>query len=315
MKYIINHDEFIKLYEQNLSDSKIAKVLNVPRKNVNIYRLSLGLKSKVYKTLTDEEKQKVSTCYESGMKAYEICKRFNISHTVVKNAKHKGRKVKENVFSDIDNEEVQYWLGWLASDGCITDYNRIYIGLQGSDIEVLENFKLFLKTPDLKITTGKYRNKFDYCTLSFRNTEIAQYLKDLGITERKSKTLETNFPITFAYLRGYIEGDGYIDSKRNRIQIGSSSEKHTYQIYDFLTENNIKSSVYKTDKDRKSTFYTIEINTNKDVLHLVCLLYFNACTYLTRKYNNAYQIRNNLMKIRQIQGTSMKNPEPSLDKE
>lgn len=47
-----------------------------------------------------------------------------------------------NPFENLENKEVQYWLGWLASDGCITG-NRIIISLQRQDRDVLEKFCSF----------------------------------------------------------------------------------------------------------------------------------------------------------------------------
>ena len=58
------------------------------------------------------------------------------------NTKYKDMKklIDYNPFEDLTNEDVQYWLGWLASDGCVVG-NRISLSVQRRDRDILEKLK------------------------------------------------------------------------------------------------------------------------------------------------------------------------------
>ena len=51
--------------------------------------------------------------------------------------------------------------------------------------------------------------KFEMYQVSFRNKEIVEYLNSLGFKENKTFTFIPNFKITWDYIRGVFEGDGY----------------------------------------------------------------------------------------------------------
>lgn len=248
--------------------------------------------------------------YNLGLTYKELTEKYKISKVIINNTflsknipiiKRRRKsilkpntQIKTNPFQDLNNFEVLYWLGWLASDGSISG-TRIGLGVQEKDIEVLENFIKFLNYPIKikKIKKSINEKEFIGYRIAFRNFEIVNYLKQLGITERKSKTLKINFDLTFDFLRGFIEGDGYIDSKRNRIQISCASESMIYQIKNFLLENNITSSIYYSEKYK---LYSFQVYKHSSVLQLIDKLYTNThnIPLLKRKYDSAQQISNNL---------------------
>lgn len=57
----------------------------------------------------------------------------------------------------------------------------------------------------------------------------------------------------------------------------------------------------------------ISVSSKDSLVKLIDKLYNNASIFLDRKRESAYLLRNELMKSNQIQGTSIKNPEPSLE--
>ena len=61
---------------------------------------------------------------------------------------HKFRKNKiwDNPFENLEDQDVQYWLGWLATDGYVgtTIEKRCALQLQEKDIDVIEKFNKFL---------------------------------------------------------------------------------------------------------------------------------------------------------------------------
>jgi hypothetical protein len=80
--------------------------------------------------------------------------------------------VKDNPFKNLNDPNVQYWLGWLATDGYIShSENRITLSLSIKDIDVIEKFRDFV-SPNLKIHHSIHHDKYEMVFVSFRNKEI-----------------------------------------------------------------------------------------------------------------------------------------------
>ena len=92
-----------------------------------------------------------------------------VSNIEYPNFKDKKRIVKHNPFQDITNPNVQYWLGWLATDGYISHLeNRITLSLSIKDIDVIEKFRDFI-SPNLTIHHSIHHKEFEMVFVSFRN--------------------------------------------------------------------------------------------------------------------------------------------------
>lgn len=148
------------------------------------------------------------------------------------NFKDKRRIVKHNPFQDITNPNVQYWLGWLATDGYIShSENRITLSLSIKDIDVIEKFRDFI-SPNLTIHHSMHHKEFEMVFVSFRNKEIVDFLSTLGFNNNKTFEFVPNFEITWDYIRGVFEGDGYI--REREINITGASKKHIESVYNFV---------------------------------------------------------------------------------
>jgi hypothetical protein len=215
------------------------------------------------------------------------------------NTKYEDMKklIDYNPFEDLTNKDVQYWLGWLASDGCVVG-NRISLSVQRKDRDILEKLNNFLNNK-LNIYDGVYHKykDFEYSKLSFRDTETAKFLNTLGITQNKTKNLEIKFPLTWSFVRGFFEGDGclYIHQKRPRIQFTCASSNFVNQLRNFFDANNIKLSVTKVIRG-KSIHYQMSISYLEGVYRFLDNIYSTANIFLNRKYCNARAIRNNSWK-------------------
>lgn len=255
--------------------------------------------------ISDEIFNKILEDFKNNVPYYELKNRYGHGRLVIQNNfrfrkidfqkrryKKESQQVSENVFKDLSNIETQYWLGWLASDGAISG-TRIALGVKELDKEILYKFREFLNSNINIFEVEKKMNNKTYLgvRMAFRNIAIVEYLGKLGIGERKSKTIKINFPITWDFMRGVIDGDGYIDSKRNRVQLASASKDFIYQVSEFFNIEEIKHSVYL---HKPSGTYNLQVHALPSVFKLINLLYTNAHTYLQRKYDNAAQIRNNL---------------------
>lgn len=253
--------------------------------------------------------------------SYERIKRVSIERNIwnpegrtfymKKHCKDHLRSVKENPFQDLKDDNVQYWLGMLITDGNITN-NCISLSLSTKDFDHIEKYKKFLKS-SLKITINKDR-RFDNSSMSkftFCNFEVVNFLETLGITKRKTFTVKYNGKINWNFLRGVIDGDGCYykgfnkKSKTNhcRISIATASYEFAKQISNFYKENQIKHTLYSV-KNRNIFYLNVDnfINCKK----LIYNLYKNANTFMRRKYINAQLISNYQLK------TDLKFREPAL---
>ena len=272
----------------------------------------------------EDEQKDILQMYLEGKSTYEIAKKYSYYAKSVRNFltekgiktqsmqefANKRRFVKENSFSEKTNETL-YWLGILATDGCISKDGRVSLSFKTEDEEHLTKFSGYLKSSLSICRSIHCKNGGLMSKVSFRNKKITETLNNYGITNNKSFTLKINTEITFDFLRGVIDGDGSIDSKRRRIRIVSASREFIEQLSKFLISNTINHKVYNFSP--KKNLYEICIQQQETLLKLINNLYNNATVFLDRKQFSAYQLRNELMKRCQIRGTSMKNPEPSLE--
>jgi len=197
------------------------------------------------------------------------------------------RKVINNPFENINDSDVQYYLGWIASDGCIFE-NTIGLELAEDSIDVLHQYVKFLGGKS-KIEGPFHVNikgQNSYC-VRFQHKDIVKYLSNLGITNTKSKTLNINFDITWDFIRGVFEGDGTLyESKPTGqyvyldINILSASEVFIKQLEDFFIKNNIQCRI-NDDKEYKR----IWINKTDSLLFFNKLYYNDSIPILKRKFN------------------------------
>lgn len=120
------------------------------------------------------------------------------------------------VFEKIDTEEKAYWLGFLYADGYVSfDTNHIELSLATCDSAHVFKFGEFLNF-DGTIQTNDIRTR-----ISFRSKKIHDDLIKLGCIPQKS--LISKFPnynqvpkhLMIPFIRGYIDGDGYLGMHTN----------------------------------------------------------------------------------------------------
>ena len=183
---------------------------------------------------TEEEIEFVKKNLENEIPKDRLCKQIMKidSRTFRRMCKEVGinyptfyrRKIHRNPFVNLSNPDVMYWLGWLATDGYVSrEETRVRLSLSVRDIDVIEKFQQFV-SPKLTIHHSIHHKKFEMVTVSFRNKEITNYLHELGFKENKTFTFVPNFEITWDYVRGVFEGDGYL--RRKEINITSACKEH-----------------------------------------------------------------------------------------
>ncbi len=190
----------------------------------------------------------------------------------------------EDIFSEIDNEYKAYWLGFLYADGSVSaNGNRVELGLAAKDLDHIIKFKNFIDI-DNKIA---YREKTNSYRYSFKNKKIKQDLIKQGCVPQKSLVLK--FPnqnqvsnnLIHHFMRGYIDGDGYIMNTEKSKGIGfigtESFILSAIQVFN-LKPNKIH-NVHREDGAKK-----YQLAAKKEMMEFLHLLYNNAKIYLDRKY-------------------------------
>ena len=219
------------------------------------------------------------------------CQASNIKYP---NFKDKRRIVKHNPFQDITNSNVQYWLGWLATDGYIShSENRITLSLSIKDIDVIEKFRDFI-SPNLTIHHSIHHKEFEMVFVSFRNKEIVDFLSTLGFNNNKTFEFVPNFEITWDYIRGVFEGDGYIREKE--INITGASKKHIELVYNFVKNQGIDCKLRQKLTPKNTVMYDFEIHSKIEISKFVDKIYANADIFMDRKYRKARTASNSCWK-------------------
>lgn len=190
--------------------------------------------------------------------------------------------VKHNPFENLTDPNTQYWLGWLASDGCVTDRGAVILTIC-KDPEMLDKYIAFVGEP-LKVSCTKQANSINpKYFVEFYSRALAKYLTDLGITPRKSFTLNIKFPFTWDFVRGYLDGNGWCKNYKlsSTLYWCTTSISFADQLADFLVKENVSIRRSASQNGRSSVLYNVRINKVKS--STLNKLYPEGCTYLSRK--------------------------------
>lgn len=191
---------------------------------------------------------------------------------------------KDDFFDNLDTEEKQYFLGWIYADACHTpSKNQIVLRLQARDKPILEKLNSLVNF-DRPLTFTKKADGQDQYALTINSENISKTLESYGVTARKSLTLEwpdwmpsTAWP---AFLRGYLEGDGWIGWDGRVTILGSTTFCEKMREVIEKSCNNF-AYVRPHPSDGISRLEITGIHNSKKFLDFV---YSDATIYLERKY-------------------------------
>ncbi len=279
----------IELLQQGLSSVKISKLIKVPPSTICTWKYesstpevirssSSTLNNFIIKSYL-EGKSLVDIQAVTGVPRKDISKRLKFLGIVINNYGHRIKTVKSNPFEDLDSPEVNYWLGLLAADGNVLDSGNIR--LDSIDLDILQEFSKFTGCKNPKPSQGNLW----HC--SFMNTEIADFLTTLGITPRKSLTLEMFIELTRDFVRGYFDGNGCIvrsgkTSAAVQIATGSKAFALQLQAFFYLYGINWKVSetfpkyIYKGERRVSQAHYRGYVSSRPEAEKIYDLFYYKA---------------------------------------
>lgn len=223
------HTQVLNMFEMGLSQTRIADSLWVP----------VGAVSKVIRDkYGDFEGRKLLPVkdmvkkYKEGSTMQALAIEYNVTNKVIKNRlESAGVEIKTNAeqqrkhffneefFSTIDTEAKAYWLGFIFADGCVHGTRKdISIALSLSDRAHLEKFAADIEYSGPGLVSDHKSVFADVDILSskvsLRSEKMWNDLVSHGCLPNKS--LDCGPPIglpekfTMDFIRGVIDGDGYI---------------------------------------------------------------------------------------------------------
>jgi intein-encoded DNA endonuclease-like protein len=227
------------------------------------------------KRCSKETEELVVSLYKQGLNTVEIAKETGLANnTSVRRILLRNniplistgdrlRKVHHNPFADLTNPETQYWLGYIASDGCVSDIKGKASCVRictNKDPEHLEKYIEFLKAPvNVNRSWNKKYGVYEYA-VGFSNVMVVDFLISLGITPRKSLTLKLNFNFTWDFIRGYFDGNGTVHKTSTYIFSGSKS--FIDQALDYMQSQGVN-CWYRLIKENVHAAYVSGVSDNR----------------------------------------------------
>ena len=272
-----NKEEFIKSYNELKSSRVVAEYYNTNKTTILNCADEIGHDNKSYRLLNESQVQEILDKYEEYT-AIVLAGEYNVSESLItkiwrengKKGKSKNKyKFNENYFEQIDTKDKAYFLGLIASDGCIYNRNKgksqswINLSLQENDFYILELFKKYLnfKKPltFVKREGDKLKNVY---LIQIVSDEMAKDLLKYNITERKTYTYTPLILQQYMshFIRGYFDGDGSINfSELHRIHsyniaVASAFENNLNIFKEYLLNIGIE-SYFSEDKRKYQSDY------------------------------------------------------------
>lgn len=199
--------------------------------------------------------------------------------------------VNEHYFDSIDTEEKSYFLGLIASDGCVTEENKMLLSLQERDSFILDRLKnnLGYNGPIYHLKPVKQTHQ-PQRRLQIRNKILCRSLNTLGIFPRKS--LNMKFPddgiisdhLIHHFIRGYFDGDGCIRISKDVLMYKMVGTKEFLErVQNILIDRCSlpKTKLFQANPDKNT--YELCYSGDKQCIRIYGFLYEDATLYLPRK--------------------------------
>jgi len=193
------------------------------------------------------------------------------------------------------SHNLAYAIGLLTTDGCLSKDGR-HIDFTSNDIDLIETFKSCLKLNN-KICLKRCGEGNRVCNrVQFGDVVFYRFLLCVGLMPNKTKKLgKLNIPdrYFFDFLRGVLDGDGYVqvyqdsvypNSQRLYTRFACASLKHLLwlrkKIKKFL---GIEGSVQKTVKK----IFELRYAKSESIILLRAIYYSSQSPCLKRKHEIA----------------------------
>ncbi len=276
----------------------LERIQNMKRFGLDEYKEEI-IKMYIEDKFSCEKIAKVYNASLSGI--YDALKRWNVNTRDLSRS-HRIYRVDENYFDVIDTEEKAYWLGFIYADGFVTSPHNFGIALSKNDKLHLEKLLESLKSnyPIHEYISKSNYGQSEYVRLLINNNNIYRQLIKKGVKLNKSLILD--FPdnsilsskLYRHFIRGYFDGDGSLVLSKHSINFKICGTKEflskLIDIFNEVSEYNLKHNLFKRKKDEKNNFY-ISYGGALKIFTILSYLYENSVIYLDRKMKKYEQLK------------------------
>lgn len=323
---------FYEENEKGLSKTKVSELFGVDRhcfeklKDIyDDYIESARPEDNEYLFLfTEKEKEAIKEYNETNISKAALMKKYNIGNSKtldnwlqicgLNTERHYKYNYDRRYFSKEPDEHIAYWAGFFLADGYVyenknnTHSSCFVLGLGDKDKEHLKKLAMDLGFSEKdyyqtlkKDFGGAYNRKNVVWKLTISSYEFVEDLKKYNIVPKKSckeiPYVFNDINLELAYIRGLIDGDGYISNpstKQIRIGLVGSKEVCIY-VKDFFEKNfNIKTNnvlVKQHSDSLDQDLYSWGISNREGIIIALENLYPKDCgIYLDRKFQNAQDV-------------------------
>jgi len=303
-KEVVEAIEF-KQNNPSLSIAKVAEIYKIDRHTLSKY-LNMDLSN--YKYFYSGEYYELDNKEQEAINAYllddtvtfsEIQKRFGYKPETFKKklsviGEDSNRRYKHNfnrqAFEKIETEEDAYWLGFILADGYLNEERgTLSIRVGEVDRSHLQKFCKYIGCSEELIKPAEGGFGTNCFVVSINSKEISSNLVKHGIFQGKSgkelPNLNIKDPLKKHYIRGIIDGDGWILKTLNGFGLVGSKEICQYLLDDLDIPNN----VYE-----HGTIWRVDIRNKEYLRKFIERYYRDANIFLDRKMRLAQAVMKTL---------------------
>lgn len=269
----------------NVSVGKICEILKKHGKS----RSNGGMDKSNYNCIIED--------YNNGISTTHIAEKYNISTKGVCNILSRFGVDRNNIYhninliedywENIDSYDKAYFLGFMVTDGNVYD-NQVSLELKIDSKHILETFKEKTKSDNPITHTDKFA-KF-----RLRRKRWVDDLKQYGIIPNKTSSVKftkISDDLMPHYIRGLIDGDGYISYKSKSIGF-CGNENTVTGLRDYLV--NVLNVYESKVRHTQSNLWEVSWCSHSDICNICEYIYADKkdC-YLFKKYDNYLKICGN----------------------
>lgn len=295
------------------TDAKIAAVLGWPEQKVKATRYTrkgilaeLGLSRVGQRNMPyafrNVDADAIVSAYSGGETSDAIARRHGAAPPTILNVlrksglqprgkreAHQRYTVDECFFRSL-TPCVEYWLGFLLADGCVTDKNTLCVGLHARDGRHLEALaRVMNATYPVRYRYGRR----DIASLSMPSRPaLASDLARWGVTPRKTFTATVHPALQMSphFWRGMVDGDGCIRPDSSAV-VGTRAVCESFRAFVQAKFPGMHVGMRYT----KPTLSEARVSGRLNIVKVLDLLYDGSTeeTRLERKYEKYLHLKQN----------------------
>lgn len=305
-----------ELLSNGLSVRKISKMVDLSTQTLRKYLREYGIE---YDKNPFTDLNLISKCiteYSQGISIERLAVMYGVGSTRIRtllvrngielrspsdnNRTRFGYTINHEAFKNTADPQIQYLLGFLMTDGNITDAGRVSITLKNTDKHILIQFQELLGMnyglKDSSVLDKRTNKRYYRSTLAFNCEDISKDLTRLGLRPRKSMNEQLpNCELTRDFWRGVVDGDGciHIGSKgTNSCALTLVGSVEFLQGFvSFLEKFFVFNTKRKVVKNKNNALCNVQL-TGDDARKAITILYKDSSIALRRKQNLSEKVWN-----------------------